>query len=335
MSLSESLQKNIIETTVGRLLNRFKIKSRRNVLFFEDILANYVKECEETGHEEEIKEVAQKWCVLTTKQLVPKNLKKLPFSLLFPFLKRMWINLGLMDDLNVIKSKDIIKIETKNEGVTRIIGKNKCLIGFYNGILSTLFNSQIECIEALQTKEYCNYVYKIKDERFRIIKSKEKEVYDKLNQLPKLKGTTLKDALKANLFQLKNNRVYFRGKPMWYVENTGFHILSNRGILLERIPPISYNFFKQIIKKNSSDTGKLNLLKTLLQSMGWGIVRIINKNDRILFEINYLPYGLQSEKDNWSLLTNLICGYLWLIDENFKVENIKEFYKKLVITYSS
>jgi hypothetical protein len=335
MRLSESLNKNIIEVTAGRLLNKFKIKSRRNVLFFEDILANYIKECEKAGYEREMERVAQNWCILTTKQLVPDYIKKLPFSLLFSILKIVWFNLGTIDDLKIVKNNNIVEIKTKNEAITRTIGKNECSKGFYAGILNVLSKSEVECIKAMQTRKSCNYIYEIKDKHFREIKTKEKENYDKLNQLPNIKGITLKDALKANIFQLKNNnKLYFRGKSLWYVENTGFHILGNRKILLERIPHLSYNYFKNIIKKYSTDTEKLTLLKTLLQLMGWGIVKIISQEKKILFELSYLPYGLQMEKDNWNLLISTILGYLWLINKNFEIENIKEHHRKILITYS-
>ncbi len=336
MRLSEYLRKGIIETTVGGIINKFEIKKRRNVLFFEDILANYIKECEDAGYETEIMNVGQQWMNLGVQEVVPEIFKKTPNFFLNNVMKRVWINLGLMDDFHITKKDDIIVIKTKNEALTRIIGKNECLIGFYAGILNTLFNSQVECVNVFQTKEFCNYVYKIEDDFFGTINAKEKEVYDELNHSPELKGITLKDALKAKIFRLKsNNRLYFRGKSLWYVENTVFHILSNRGILLDRVSFISYNYFKQIIKKSSSNTEKLTLLKTLLQSMGWGTVTIINRKKKIILEINCIPYGLQPERDNWTLLINVVCGYLWLINKELKVEDIKESYKKLVVTYSS
>jgi len=326
-----------MKVSVGSLLNKFKIRSRRNVLFFEDIIANYVKECEDAGYGNEMKTVAQKWCILTTKHLIPRYIKKLPLSLLFSILKIVWVNLGAMDDLKIVKKKDIVEIKTKNETITRIIGKNKCLTGFYAGILNVLLKSRVECVKVFQTKKYCNYTYKIiKNKYFYTIKAKKKEIYDRLNQMPPFKGITLKDALKTNIFQLKNsNKLYFRGNPLWYVENTGFHILGNMKILLKRMPYISYNYFKNISEKESSNIEKLTLIKNLFQSMGWGILRIVNHKKKILFEISYLPYGLQIEKDNWNLLINTILGYLWLINKKFKINSIKEYYKKLIIVYSS
>ena len=80
MQLSESLRRNVMETVVGGVLNKFKIKNRRNVLFFEDILANYVKGCEDAGYGEEMKAIGQKWCILIMNQLTTKPLRKLPIK---------------------------------------------------------------------------------------------------------------------------------------------------------------------------------------------------------------------------------------------------------------
>jgi hypothetical protein len=325
-----------METTVGRLLNKFKIKSRRNVLVFENILANYVKECEKAGYGKEMVETAQTWTNLVIQNVVPKILKKTPIFFINKIMKTVWVNLGLLSDIYAVKRDNLIEIETKNEAITRQLGKNECSKGFYVGILNILFNSHVECIKTIQTKKYCKYVYKIINKNFEPLKTKKKELYNKLNQLPKIKGITLKDALKANVFQLKNNnRLYFRGKSLWYVENTGFHILGNKQILLKKVPKISYDFFKQTVRKKSSNTEKLALIKTLLQSMGWGIISIINQKNKILFEISYLPYGLQKEKDNWYFLIDLILGYLWLINKKLKIKNVEKLYKKIIISYST
>lgn len=336
MQLSELLERNVLNTNVGNILNRFKIKHRRIVLFFEDILANYIRECENAGYEKEMKEIGQKWCVLTTKQLVPEVLKKLPLSIFFLFLKKMWINMGLMDNLNIVKNKNIIKIETKNEGVTRIIGRNNTMLGFYTGVLNIFFKSQIECIESLQTKKYCNYVFTIENRPLEIYHCKTKKIYNKLNFLPNIEGLTLKDALKKRIFYLKeNNKIYFRKKPIVTVENTGFHIVSNKDILLEKVPLISYKYFKEFIKEKTTKEKKLTLLKNLLQIMGWGFVNIIFNNKYIIIEIKNPPYGLQLEKDNWNFLVQTIVGYLWLLDKNFKIINIEKNYKKLTIKFSN
>ena len=162
--------------------------------------------------------------------------------------------------------------------------------------------------------------------------SKDKRIYNKLNYIISPKGFTLKDAFKKNIFHLRENKIYFRGNPLYPVENTIFHLISDSGILLEKIPYISYNYFKKIIK-DSSDIKKLILLKTLLQTMGWGIVTIIPKENEIIIDIKNPPYGFQVERDRWDFLINTIMGYIWLIDKDFRIGDILEGYKHLIVKY--
>jgi len=66
MRLSESLRRNIMNVIGGGIVNRFVLKkSRIDLLFFEDILANYIKGCEDAGFGKEMEETAEKWMNLT------------------------------------------------------------------------------------------------------------------------------------------------------------------------------------------------------------------------------------------------------------------------------
>ena len=165
-------------------------------------------------------------------------------------------------------------------------------------------------------------------------KSKDKKIYDKLNQIGRESGLTLKDALKKGIFKLKkNNRVYFRGKSMIPIENTLFHLFSNKKILIKRIPFITYDYFSEMVEKKVRKELKLKLLKNILQATGWGIVKIVVK-EGVSIKINYPPHGSQPEKDNWLFLGNFILGYLWMLDEKFKLACIKESYHQIELSYS-
>ena len=335
MRLSESLRKNIMEATINGVLNKFKGKSRRDILFFEDILADYVKECEDAGYKKEMKLISQKWASMV-QQVIPKTLRKLsPLFLLNVIMKKAWTNIGILDDLHITKENNIIKITTKNEALTRIVGKNEFSVGSYTGILNALYNSQLECIDVIQTKETSRYTFKFKNKSFKM-KTKDKDLYNSLNYLIPNKGFTLKDALEKNIFQLKeNNRIYFRGKGIGPVENTIFHLISNQNMLLKKVPDISYKYFSEIIEKDSSNDRKLALLKVLLQVMGWGTIKIIIKSENeVLFKIHNQPYGLQLEKDNWDFLIKTILGYLWILDKKFKITDVKYSHRRLKILYS-
>ncbi|RLI95014.1 MAG: hypothetical protein DRO92_02290 [Candidatus Altiarchaeales archaeon] len=139
MRLSTSLKRNIIKTVVGGVTNISQGIYRRYTLFFEDILALYVKECENAGYD--MYNIDKKWMNLVMSKHFRGIITKLPIGIfLNVFMKNTWIGLGLMDDFRFTKKDNIVTIETKNEGVTRIIGKNTGMIGFYAGILNVLFN---------------------------------------------------------------------------------------------------------------------------------------------------------------------------------------------------
>ena len=335
MRMSESLQKNVLEVGVGILLNKFKGKSRRDTFFFEDILAEYVFDCQSKGYNQEMRCVGQEWMSRVIQELIPNTITKLPPDLFFNLIMRkIWINLGLMDDLNVVSKNNLFEFEIKNEGLTRLVGKNELAVGLYMGVLNALFERQVECKSVSQTRELCKYSFLILKEPFEI-KSKTKEDYLKLNHISPINGFTLKDALREGIFQLNSNRVCFRGKDIGPIENTVFHIIGHRGILLENVSTISRNYFKQIIEKDASYEKKLVLLKTLLQVMGWGIVNItIEDKDKITIDIKSPPYGLLVEEDNWDFLIQTILGYLQNINPNFRLSSVQQEYEKISTSFS-
>jgi len=334
MRLSTSLKRNIIKTVVGGVTNISQGIYRRYTLFFEDILALYVKECENAGYD--MYNIDKKWMNLVMSKHFRGIITKLPIRVfLNVFMKNIWIGLGLMDDFRFTKKDNIVTIETKNEGVTRIIGKNTGMVGFYAGILNVLFRSEAHSIDIYQSKKSCRYVYEL-DGICTAIKSKSKGQYNKLNYIEEdIRGVDLKNALEKNILHLsKGNKLYFRGKFLCPIENTIFHLIGNKGIMLNKISEISYDYFSILIDDESNIERKLILLKTLLQVMGWGVVKIVIKSDtKISVDIKNPPYGLQLEKDNWDFLLRTIQGFLWLINTNFKIEKINEGYKRITVDY--
>lgn len=336
MRFSYSIRKNIFETAVGGLMNKLHLHKRRDTLIFADIFTNYIKACEDAGHREEIKEIAHKWMILYFNAFVPDILKKIPpLLLLNKIMKKIWANLGLLDDLIATKEGKKIIIKTRNERITKTIGKNDFLPALYMGVLNVLFNSQIKIINAFQTKDenqYNEYEFLIEKGNYPRFLNKEKTLYLKLNSLPTIEGFSLTDAFETGIFHLRENKIYFRDKYIYPVESTIFHLLGDKKLLFEKLPKISYEYFKEIMKE-SEDKEKLTLLKTLLQIMGWGVVTIISEKKEIRIEIKNPPYGLQTEKDNWDFLAQIILGYLWLIDKKLKIKNINSD-KNLLIEYS-
>jgi hypothetical protein len=247
--------------------------------------------------------------------------------------KKIWINMGLMSDFSMREEDDLIHIETKNEGTSELIGENSFQVGFYEGILNALYGKEFEVVDVKQTKKECSYSFKILEKKFRI-EGKSKEEYNKLNYFPHAKGLTLKEMLKNNVFQLKGEKLYFRGRILYPIENTAIHLFSNEGIMLEKVTEISYDFFNEVIEKKTKKEDKLRLLKNLMQVMGWGALSITERKNSINIKIENPPYGLQKEKDNWDFLVRMILGYVRTIDKKYKIDNVTEGYKLLKIGFS-
>lgn len=337
MRLSQSIQKNIIETNAGCIMNLFKLKKRRDALFFEDILANYIKMCEKKGYHNQMMSLGQKWmyCVLT--QTLPVHFLKAipPYLIINKIMRPTWINLGLMEDIKASKKGEYIEIKTVNETITRVIGENMYAVGSYMGTINVLFNSSAEYVSMSKEGETCTYLYKIKNEPYRC-GFKGKKLYDHLNDFKITEGMTLKSALEKNIFQLReNNRIYYRNKSIIPGEQTIFHMIGNYNILLEEIPAISYDFFSEIIQKDSDSQKMLVHIKSILQIMGWGNITFTYEKPRITMIIKCPPYGFQLDRDNWEFLIRVILGYLWHIDRELKIKNIETTYKNLKIDYSN
>lgn len=335
MRLSESLRRNIMETRVGGIINKFKGRRRRDILFFEDILANYIKECENAGHGKEMFDIGRHWTNLGMQSFLPSVIKKISLQVFFNvFAKKLWTNIGLMDDLVVIKETDRISINSKNEYFTRIIGKNEFNAGLLVGVIDVLEGREAECIEKAQSKEESRYVCQLKNKPWIPPKVKEKNLYNSQNYLPVNKGSSLKNALERGVLVLKHNRIYFRDQSVIPIENTLIHLFSNKGILHNKISEISFNLFSDIIRKEFSKEKKLRMLKNILQILGWGEVKISVKNNSILFSVKYPPCGLQTENDNWAFLAEVVQGYLWLLDKKTKINKTEYRNRVLRISYS-
>lgn len=334
MRLTELLRRGILKAEVGALINKFKIKPRRTILFFEKILADYIKECENAGYAKEMRNIGFKWAFVTTQVLVPAYLKKLPLSISGNvIINKLWKSIGLMNELNITTKNSMVNVKTQNEFITRVIGKNEFMNGFGMGVISSIYKSVAIPVRTIQTKGNCEYIYKI-TQRSLIVKTKKKSIYYRLNRITPREGVELKDFLKVGFVKIKDNRIYFKNSPLLHIENTVFHLIGNKEILLDSLQKISYDYFKSIIGINLPIERKLLLIKNLLQIMGWGLIDIkYCKHNKILIEIKNPPFGLQIEKDNWILLSRVILGYLWLIDKKLRIIKYEEDRKKLRIYF--
>ncbi len=310
MRMSEAFRRDFIITGVGGVFNRIKLRGRRDTFFFEDIGANYVRMCEESGHSAETEDIGREWMGLYFKYLLPSALKTIPPNIFLNLIvKKIWTSLGMMDHFRFSERGRTFEIVTRNEGVTRIIGRNGLMRGFYSGVLGSLYGMEMEYAEGEQTRKRCVYRYEKSGRRFSV-SGKPKGEYDSMNRMKGREGYTMKDALRRNMFQMKENRIYFRERPVSPIENTLFHLIGGRGIEIERVADISEQFFKNVIKKGSGKAENLMLLKTLLQVMGWGIISSELREDGIRMSICHPAHGLQKGDDNWDFLIRTIQGFM-------------------------
>jgi len=323
MRLSSLIKRRILQSGAGFLSNKLHGKSRRDVLYFEDLGAMYISACDRKGFSKDIRDVSFEWGFLTAKSFLPSILTRLPEAVVFGvLLKRAWIHIGIVQDVSISRDGPLLRVSTKGETVTRLIGKNSFLPGFYAGAFSGILGSRVRLVSSIQAKDGAEYVFESTAEPVSI-SGKSKDAYNKLNFPSGSKGFGLDDALRRNLFQLKeDNHVYFRGKPLTTAENTIFHLLRGKALLVGELHRISYVYFKGLVKADTRPEEALVLLKSLLQGMGWGVVHIRSSGRMVCVEIKNPPYGLQSESDNWGFLANSILGYLRVMDKKLKLKCI-------------
>ena len=335
MRLSYSLHSGALKTALGSILNKIHFGTRRNVMFFEDISAQYAQLCESSGYEKEMYAIGEEWFYLVYKNLIPRAIMHLPKHILFPMLADIWRGIGSLDSMNILYADNKITVETEKEAVTRIIGKNAFMQGVFAGSFEAVLNKRLVLEDVHQTKRRSTYCYKV-DGEMTPFPSKTKEEFMKLNRYTIPKGFSINDAIKSGILTLKENKLYFRGKIISATDSTVYHIAGNRGIMIDKVSDISYDYFSKLIDKKSKTEAKLILLKTLLQTMGWGIITISgDMYANITFDIRYPPYGFQKEKDNWDALSMVILGYLRNIDNTFSITSKTEKYKQVIFRYST
>lgn len=334
MKISESLRRKTIEMAGGVILNYFKIKRRRDTFYFGDIPASYFLLCEKNGFGGVLREIGCKWMKLYFSVLIPDAFRRIPpEDLLNGVVKKIWINLGLMSGYYITRKGRNLTVETRDEGMTELIGRNAFLTGFHQGVLSALYRREVEITDILQTRKQCSYGFRITNKKSPI-EGKRKEEYNRLNRIQLAKDITLKDMLRKRLVSLEGNKMYFRGRILYPIENTAIHLFSNQGPLLESVPRISREFFGELLKADSGHDEKMRLLRNLLQAMGWGVFSVARERDSLRIRIDNPPYGLQKEDDNWDFLIKMIHGYVMAVDGDYTSLKVKKNYRVLNIGFS-
>jgi len=334
MRLSESLRKGVLEAAVGGVMNKFKIQRRRDTFFFEELISDFIFESERRGFGAAVEEMGRKWGYLNSGTLLPDALKMVPpLFIINTVMKKVWQNLGLVEDIRAEKAGVTILLRTAGESVTRMIGPNRLTTGMYAGIISQLFGRTAVPLKAVQGRKRCEYTFGLREGRLGYA-GRPRDAYMKLNKMPPAAGHTLKDALRTGIFRLSGNRIYFRGRLVTPVENTIFHLLGESGILRERIPCISHDFFSGVAKGKVGVEERLSLAKALFQVMGWGVFSIVmGRGTGMTIEIKNPPCSL-APSDNWDYLALTLLGYLWLIDRRLTFSGSRKSNRGVSFTYS-
>lgn len=337
MKFAESLRKEVMYSFVGCLINKLKLRRRRDVIFFGDIFNELIRVWN-TKNPELLERIGKEWMSLYFISMVPSAMRKLPVNIfLNTVMKTIWHNLGLLDDLKAEHEGDIFTIRTRNENITNVIGNNHFLPGLYKGVLSVMLNSSVITESIKQTRDKRKYnVYK-----FRVsgkeseVEPREKEEYNKINNVNTMNDLTLPNAIKKKMITIEHdNRMYYNGHALSVVENTLFHILGEHSEFLEDVSGVSAEFFKKMLAKSGDDYLRIKLLKNVLQVMGWGIITVKLSEDEIIFTIKSPPYGLRKTGDNWKFISETILGYIHTFKRNAKIKKYEPLKGKVIIVYS-
>jgi len=305
MKLSESIRRGLLSFSQGNIRNAFRIRPRRNTLFFEELEADYVLHCERSGFRKDMTRIGFEWMSLVFDKLVPRFLRRLsPEAFLNNVMSHVWSNLGLMDSFSISRDGDTLLIKTRNESITRLIGLNGLVTGSYQGIINSFFGSGSELVNAHVSGDSVLYEFRLRGKPERI-PGKSLRRYTVLN---KQETGAYQTMLKNRFLVIKGNRVYFRNRLLTPVESTIFSILGIKAVLLHSVPELSRNFFAQIISGADKEQG-LRMMKNLFEAMGWGRITIVRKPAEILAEARNPPCGL-ARRDNWDYMIMTMLGFI-------------------------
>ncbi len=310
MSLAYFFYKGLLETGIGNIINKFKIHKRRDILFFEELISEYVKACRDNGFSDEMLKVGEEWGRLAAKTLIPSAILSRSVDKVYnDILSKVWKSIDLVRGLELKVKGDKVFLIVFGESGTRIIGENPIALGFHKGTIEAVLGKELKILKSIQTPEQSYYEFEITDKKIGEIKSKHKKEYFQLNKYYK-KGFDVKQALKKRIITLKGNELFLRGKKLSPFENTYFHLFGIHSKGIELLVPVSEKFFEEMLVEESSEDEKLRFLKNLLQFMGWGEVKFLVEESKVTLLVEHPPYGFQKEKDNWLFLVKMTEGFL-------------------------
>jgi len=337
MRFTETLRKKIIHPFSGAIVNRFKLRERRDVVFFADIVNHLIKKWEREDPEL-LESIGREWMAFYMKSLLPDILKNMPITMFMnTVMKSVWKSLGLLDDMKAENDGDVVILKTLDEDITNEIGKNHFLPGLYAGILSVFTGKEVVItnITAASGKvDYNVYVFSLTKKPFDV-KPREKELYNRLNKLNVTTGINLETAIQKGIIKTDTaNKMYYRGFRLSAVENTLFHIIGEHKELLEDVANVSEGFFSHLVDKETPTYDRMKLLRNLLQITGWGNIKVKMDKKEVVVVARNMPYSLKQKGDNWKFLSCVILGFLRSSIPKSRIKDYRVGEKRLRIVCS-
>ncbi len=335
MSLADFIQRKIVQSRRGSLFSSGFGKKRRDILFFEEILANYFQMCEKAGFEKEMEELAGDWMTIMINAYAPSVVKVLPLeSCINLLLERLWKKIGILEKCHAKKSGENTIIETKGEPFVRFIGENSFSKGLFTGVVEAYYLKKANLVNLDWNGTGGVYTIALGNEKIDLALKDKKEYYW-LNTMRPNKKQSLEELIRAGAVSLRKNRVFYLGKKMFIMETSLPHLIAQKGVKLELLARASEDFFKTKLSKSREFNGGFRHAKLLFQLNGFGEVDILQNGKSLSVNIRHPPYGMQLAKDKWDFIAQYILGYLRAMDNSFKFVGSKEFSRKLILSYKS
>lgn len=298
----------IIKTQPGTLVNTYKERKRRNVGFLDEVLSEYIRECERAGHQKETHEMGFRWGSSYTAGIIYHMADRPPaLTLINNSMKLLWRSMDLLVDCGLAEEGRLLRFHTQGECFTRSIGENHFTRGLYRGVFSTLYGRELEGTDFSQNKNGSVYVYRISESPF-TARCKDSMEYYRLNEAPEGATYGMEEAKREGIIKADSNRLSFGGKHLQLIEGTLFHSVSNAGVNLGYVAGLTSAYLKGSLP--SSLEASCLLLKKFLESCGWGSIGIEVSKKEIAARISCPPYGFQPEEDNWGYLVYTMLGFL-------------------------
>ncbi len=309
MRLSESILKGLTEVRSGSLFNKFGVKKRRSVFFFEEILADYVLAGVRKKKSKQFEESGYKWLASGFPESIPTFVRTFPTSFMNTVVNRMHITTGAFDSLKVSVLKgDRIKIEVENPFTTRVHGKNPTERGCWRAMVSAIYGREAVCVHAKQSRKRSEFVFRL-GKRWHPPKCKDRKTYLRLNREGVETGPNLSNLLSRKEFVLRDNNLCFKGHRLVYSENTTFHLAGIYCLLPKDLLRISEKFANRLFERTTREK-KLKIVKALFEATGWGKLSVSIRGKRMVLKMVNPPYGFQIEKDNWVFFSLVFAGFL-------------------------